>query len=555
MVVYDGVKYACERCIRGHRVTACTHVEQTLFPIKPKGRPPSLCPSCREAKKNRLPYPTVDCSCPKTKKKKPQKSQSSADLPRLSKVQKPPQTPNHHQPTHSYSHTHGHNHHQNQPHGQTLGAHGHGASSHSTTALRALLGESHRNNQILSSYLEASQTNLLTHSIPVSIPSPADPTISADNVLSSSIHSVGVDRTPSMDSLTGYPHPPLSETSSVASIASPGSIYSNSTFDDFDSNSATGPWLPLQERQTGIEPLSFYAPHTTNRSSSNPSQAYPPIPSVPPTPNSNTSATNVNPSSSRSANNNRTESESGGLDFPFLPINDSLPTKDFDSLWNTNSSAAGFSRNAQPNSGGLLDSFCDLSPGSIQTDVHVKSENDSNNFINMNSNNANDLDMFPLYPLFGSGFASDDSPPNLNPNPTTDTVPGNIGQGNLNLDHELEINEVLGTNNGTDVGTNIDNIYQNNNKIRNNDNDDKNNTNLNNNNNNSNNRYIDLSDGIGDNDENGIDNVDVWIKQSDFDTYDLFSDYILPQNQSFGQGLLQSNMENGMKNKKDYYRT
>ncbi|CAK7901374.1 hypothetical protein CAAN1_23S01420 [[Candida] anglica] len=63
MVLINGVKYACERCIRGHRVTTCTHTDQPLTMIKPKGRPASQCHHCREQRKNKNLH--VSCTCGK----------------------------------------------------------------------------------------------------------------------------------------------------------------------------------------------------------------------------------------------------------------------------------------------------------------------------------------------------------------------------------------------------------------------------------------------------------------------------------------------------------
>ncbi|OBA27312.1 Cu-dependent DNA-binding protein, partial [Hanseniaspora valbyensis NRRL Y-1626] len=51
MIVIDGVKYACERCIRGHRVTKCSHSDGPLVVIKPKGRPSTVCEYCKSMKK------------------------------------------------------------------------------------------------------------------------------------------------------------------------------------------------------------------------------------------------------------------------------------------------------------------------------------------------------------------------------------------------------------------------------------------------------------------------------------------------------------------------
>lgn len=67
MVLINGIKYACERCIRGHRVTTCTHTDQPLTMIKPKGRPSSQCQHCRDQRKNKGLH--IACAC--SKKGKP----------------------------------------------------------------------------------------------------------------------------------------------------------------------------------------------------------------------------------------------------------------------------------------------------------------------------------------------------------------------------------------------------------------------------------------------------------------------------------------------------
>ncbi|CAG86847.2 DEHA2D05500p [Debaryomyces hansenii CBS767] len=63
MVLINGVKYACERCIRGHRVTTCTHTDQPLTMIKPKGRPATQCQHCRDQRKNKNLH--IVCTCGK----------------------------------------------------------------------------------------------------------------------------------------------------------------------------------------------------------------------------------------------------------------------------------------------------------------------------------------------------------------------------------------------------------------------------------------------------------------------------------------------------------
>ncbi|KAB8345903.1 hypothetical protein FH972_022958 [Carpinus fangiana] len=57
----DGEKYACDACVRGHRVSSCTHKDRHLNHINKKGRPVSQCPHCRNLRKNRASH--VKCVC------------------------------------------------------------------------------------------------------------------------------------------------------------------------------------------------------------------------------------------------------------------------------------------------------------------------------------------------------------------------------------------------------------------------------------------------------------------------------------------------------------
>ncbi|EHM99783.1 Haa1p [Saccharomyces cerevisiae x Saccharomyces kudriavzevii VIN7] len=70
MVLINGIKYACERCIRGHRVTTCNHTDQPLMMIKPKGRPSTTCDYCKQLRKNKNANPEGVCSCGRLEKKK-----------------------------------------------------------------------------------------------------------------------------------------------------------------------------------------------------------------------------------------------------------------------------------------------------------------------------------------------------------------------------------------------------------------------------------------------------------------------------------------------------
>ncbi|GAA5824418.1 hypothetical protein JCM11251_000414 [Rhodosporidiobolus azoricus] len=42
MVILDGVKFACQTCIKGHRTTTCGHNDRPLYEIKKQGRPRTL---------------------------------------------------------------------------------------------------------------------------------------------------------------------------------------------------------------------------------------------------------------------------------------------------------------------------------------------------------------------------------------------------------------------------------------------------------------------------------------------------------------------------------
>jgi len=70
MVLINGIKYACERCIRGHRVTTCNHTDQPLMMIKPKGRPSTTCAYCKELRKSKGIKPPGTCTCGRQEKKR-----------------------------------------------------------------------------------------------------------------------------------------------------------------------------------------------------------------------------------------------------------------------------------------------------------------------------------------------------------------------------------------------------------------------------------------------------------------------------------------------------
>ncbi|WQF86242.1 Putative copper fist DNA-binding domain-containing protein [Colletotrichum destructivum] len=60
-MIIDGEKYACEACVRGHRVSNCQHSDRPLQHINKKGRPVSQCQHCRSMRKSRSAHIKCDC--------------------------------------------------------------------------------------------------------------------------------------------------------------------------------------------------------------------------------------------------------------------------------------------------------------------------------------------------------------------------------------------------------------------------------------------------------------------------------------------------------------
>ncbi|KAH7349570.1 hypothetical protein B0T11DRAFT_358546 [Plectosphaerella cucumerina] len=60
-MLIDGEKWACEACVRGHRVSNCQHADRPLQHINKKGRPVSQCQHCRSMRKSRAAHVKCDC--------------------------------------------------------------------------------------------------------------------------------------------------------------------------------------------------------------------------------------------------------------------------------------------------------------------------------------------------------------------------------------------------------------------------------------------------------------------------------------------------------------
>ncbi|KAL0256668.1 transcriptional activator haa1 [Diplodia seriata] len=69
MPIVNGEKYACESCIKGHRVSGCTHSDRPLKHINPKGRPVKQCEHCQKARKTKSHHARCDCGTKKDKAK------------------------------------------------------------------------------------------------------------------------------------------------------------------------------------------------------------------------------------------------------------------------------------------------------------------------------------------------------------------------------------------------------------------------------------------------------------------------------------------------------
>lgn len=68
MIVIESVKYACERCIRGHRASKCIHSDRPLVPVKKQGRPSTTCNHCKTLREEKNINPSGSCNCSRLEK-------------------------------------------------------------------------------------------------------------------------------------------------------------------------------------------------------------------------------------------------------------------------------------------------------------------------------------------------------------------------------------------------------------------------------------------------------------------------------------------------------
>lgn len=62
MITFEGVRFACDRCIGGHRPASCAHTERALKEVRAKGRPSTQCDHCRSRRTGRT-GSHVRCVC------------------------------------------------------------------------------------------------------------------------------------------------------------------------------------------------------------------------------------------------------------------------------------------------------------------------------------------------------------------------------------------------------------------------------------------------------------------------------------------------------------
>ncbi|CAI6093046.1 unnamed protein product [Clonostachys chloroleuca] len=61
-MIINGEKFACDICIRGHRVAQCKHTDRPLRQISSKGRPVSQCDHCRDLRKTSSVHTRCKCA-------------------------------------------------------------------------------------------------------------------------------------------------------------------------------------------------------------------------------------------------------------------------------------------------------------------------------------------------------------------------------------------------------------------------------------------------------------------------------------------------------------
>ncbi|KAF2276691.1 uncharacterized protein EI97DRAFT_490101 [Westerdykella ornata] len=79
MPVINGEKWACQSCVKGHRVSGCTHTDRELIHINPKGRPVKQCEHCRGARKSKSHHAKCDCGEKKDKDKHKDKGDAKGE--------------------------------------------------------------------------------------------------------------------------------------------------------------------------------------------------------------------------------------------------------------------------------------------------------------------------------------------------------------------------------------------------------------------------------------------------------------------------------------------
>ncbi|KAI8930252.1 hypothetical protein BC831DRAFT_384512, partial [Entophlyctis helioformis] len=63
VVIWNGIKFACQRCQVGHRSSLCAHLDRRVEEVRAKGRPVSQCGHCRSKRTQGVGHSHHRCRC------------------------------------------------------------------------------------------------------------------------------------------------------------------------------------------------------------------------------------------------------------------------------------------------------------------------------------------------------------------------------------------------------------------------------------------------------------------------------------------------------------
>eukprot|EP00842_Homolaphlyctis_polyrhiza_P003075 jgi/Hompol1/3769/HPOL_003348-RA len=63
MIIWETIRFACQKCQAGHRTSSCAHANRRIEEVKAKGRPVSQCGHCRSKRKKGVGHSHHRCLC------------------------------------------------------------------------------------------------------------------------------------------------------------------------------------------------------------------------------------------------------------------------------------------------------------------------------------------------------------------------------------------------------------------------------------------------------------------------------------------------------------